>query len=135
MLISYSVLQAQTDIEQITASRKASNKAIKALDFNLSNTFLTDDVLITTGNGTLLVGKEALITYINNNGTNTMYFVRTPNEIDVNSTRGLSWESGTWQGFDINKGNKVIVHGKYSAMWTKASGKWLIKSQLFVTLE
>lgn len=135
ILISFSSLYAQSDIEQIIVNRNASNKAIKALDFNLSNTFLTDDVLITTGSGTQLVGKEALITYINKNGTNTMYFVRTPDEIQVNKARGLAWESGTWKGFDINEEGKVIVHGKYSAMWTKASGKWLIKSQLFVTLE
>ena len=128
-------LNAQSDIEQISANRSASNKAIKSLDFNLSNTFLTDDVLITTGSGTQLVGKEALITYINRGGTNTMYFVRTPDEIQVNTTGGLAWESGNWEGFDINEEGKVIVHGKYSAMWTKVSGKWLIKSQLFVTLE
>lgn len=135
ILISINGLNAQSDIEQIIVNRNASNKAIKALDFNLSNTFLTDDVLITTGSGTQLVGKEALLTYINSSKTNTMYFVRTPDEIEVNNSRELAWESGTWKGFDINEKGKIIVHGKYSAMWTKASGKWLIKSQLFVTLE
>jgi hypothetical protein len=135
ILISCSSLYAQSDIEQIIMNRNASNKAIKALDFNLSNTFLTDDTLLTTGSGTLLVGKEALITYINSNVANTMYFVRTPNEINVNTSRGLAWESGNWKGYNLNETDKVVVHGKYSAMWTKTSGKWLIKSQLFVTLE
>jgi len=136
MLISCSSLFAQSDIEQIISVRNASNKAIKAFDNALSSSFLTDDILITTGAGTLLTGKKALNTYINNsNGANTMYFVRTPDEINVNTSRELAWESGIWKGYDINKSDNVIVHGKYSAMWTKASGKWLIKSQLFVTLE
>ena len=136
IFISCSTLFAQSDIEQIISVRNASNKAIKAFDNVLSSSFLTDDILITTGAGTLLTGKEALNTYINNsNGANTMYFVRTPDEINVNTSRGLAWESGIWKGYDINKSDRVIVQGKYSAMWTKASGKWLIKSQLFVTLE
>lgn len=136
IFISCSTLFAQSDIEQIISVRNASNKAIKAFDNALSSSFLTDDILITTGAGTLLTGKKALNTYINNsNGANTMYFVRTPDEINVNTSRGLAWESGIWKGYDINKSDRVIVQGKYSAMWTKASGKWLIKSQLFVTLE
>ena len=135
-LISCSSLFAQSDIEQIISVRNASNKAIKAFDNVLNSSFQTDDILITTGSGTLLTGKEALNTYINNSkGANTMYFERTPDEIQVNTTKGLAWESGIWKGYDINKSDRVIVQGKYSAMWTKASGKWLIKSQLFVTLE
>ncbi len=135
ILFSITNIAAQSEIEQIIINRNASNEALKSLDLNLSNTYLTDDTLITTGSGVLLVGKEALIAYVNNSGTSTMYFVRTPDEIDVNTTRGLAWESGIWKGYDLKKANNLIVHGKYSAMWTKASGKWLIKSQLFVTLE
>lgn len=53
---------------------------------------------------------------------------------NVNVKKGLAWESGTWNGYDPEKGDVTIVNGHYSAMWTKTSGVWKIKSQLFVTL-
>ena len=133
-LISISQVNAQTDIEQITKFRNASNEALKSLDNEQSYTFLTDDVMITTGNGTLINGKEELRKYVNKFDDNAMYWIRTTDELEVNMERGLAWESGIWKGYDLKKGSNPIVSGKYSAMWTKSSGQWLIKSQLFVTL-
>lgn len=128
-------LEAQSEMKQILKQREASNKAIKDLDHELSYTFLTEDVLITTGNGTLLKGKAELIDYVNQAKDSKMYWIRTAEEVDVNTKTGLAWEKGTWQGFDPEKGRKSVVQGKYSAMWTKSSGSWLIKSQLFVSLK
>lgn len=134
LFISCTQVNAQTDKEQIIKVRNASNEALKSLDNELSYTFLTDDVMITTGNGTLINGKEEFRKYDNEYEDNTMYWIRLADELEVNMERGLAWESGTWKGYDLKKGGKPIVNGKYSAMWTKSSGKWLIKSQLFVTL-
>jgi len=133
-LISITQVNAQTDIAQILKVRNASNEALKSLDNELSYTFLTDDVMITTGNGTLINGKEEFRKYDNEFDNNTMYWIRTADELEVNMERGLAWESGIWKGYDLKKVSNPIVNGKYSAMWTKASGEWLIKSQLFVTL-
>lgn len=135
MVLGSAQLKAQTDIEQIAIARNASNAALKSYDIELLYTFLTDDVLITTGNGTLLNGKEELKAYIMSFGVNKMYWIRTSNEIEINNERGLAWESGTWKGYDPEKSSKAIASGKYSAMWTKESGVWLIKSQLFVTID
>ena len=63
-----------------------------------------------------------------------MYWIRDTKDIIINTKRGLAWETGVWNGYDPEKGEDSIVNGNYSAMWTKASGKWRIKSQLFVTL-
>ncbi len=128
-------LDAQTNKDQIQALRSASNQALKSYDLPKILSYLTDDVLITTGSGTLLTSKNALKHYILDAGASKMYWVRTPTEIVVNEKRGLAWENGTWKGYDPETGNDAIVGGNYSAMWTKASGEWLIKSQLFVTLE
>ncbi|MBX2945409.1 MAG: nuclear transport factor 2 family protein [Cyclobacteriaceae bacterium] len=95
---------------------------------------LTDDVLITTGNGTLIQGKENLKTYISKASGPKMYWVRTPIEIEVNNKLGLAWETGTWKGYS-ESGEKSVTGGKYSAHWSKIEGVWKIKSQLFVTLE
>ena len=135
LLVSYNHAVAQSDLEQIIAIRNTSNDALKALDHELVYSTLTDDVLITTGNGTLLCGKDALRNYVSSFDESTMYWIRTADEIEVNLDRGLAWESGVWQGFDPEQGQESIVAGKYSAMWSKASGKWLIRSQLFVRLD
>ena len=134
-LTSFTQVYAQTDIEQIIKIRNASNDALKSVDNELNYTFLTDDIMITTGNGTLINGKEEYRKYDNKFDGNSMYWIRTADEIEVNIERGLAWESGIWKGYDLKKGRNSVVNGKYSAMWSKSSGQWLIKSQLFVTLE
>jgi ketosteroid isomerase-like protein len=126
---------AQQDEQTIRKIREASNNALRVYDNDLVLSFLTEDVLTTTGNGTLLAGKDALRNYILAAGESKMYWIRTTHEVDVNEDKGLAWETGTWKGYDPEQGEEAIIGGKYSAQWTKASGKWLIKSQLFVSLE
>lgn len=128
-------LFSQTDEEQISAIRNASNSALKSHDNQEVLSYLTDDVLTTTGNGTLLCGKEELEKYILNGGKSRMYWIRDSKEIIVYTKRGLAWESGIWNGYDPEKSNYSIINGNYSAMWTKESGIWKIKSQLFVTTD
>lgn len=134
-LILNSALFAQTDKEQIASNRKASNYALKVYDHQKVLSYLTDDVLITTGNGTLLCGKEELQAYIKQGGDSKMYWVRDAQEIVVNADRGLAWERGVWHGYDPEKSTDAVINGNYSAMWVKESATWKIKSQLFVTLQ
>ena len=44
-------------------------------------------------------------------------------------------EQGTWQRYDSQKDPDPVVGGNYAAMWVREGKTWLIKSQLFVTLE
>ena len=135
LLLSGPVLFAQSDETRIRAVREASNQALKAYDTTAELSFLTEDVLITTGNGTLLAGKEALRNYIGALGESKMYWVRTPDHIEVHEANGLAWETGTWKGYDPERGEAAVVGGRYAAQWTRASGTWKIKSELFVALE
>ncbi|NVJ85101.1 MAG: nuclear transport factor 2 family protein [Algoriphagus sp.] len=123
----------ESEKSQILAQRAKSNAALRAFDEPLNATFLTDDVLITTGAGTLISGKEALMGYIQEASGPRMYWVRTPDEIIVNPETQLAWESGTWKGY-FEDSDDPVVGGNYAAQWTKKSGTWLIQSQLFVTL-
>jgi len=132
-MIQSDLYAQESEIKQIRDQREASNKALRNFDEKLNSTFLTDDVLITTGAGTLLSGKAELIEYINNANGQKMYWVRTATEVIVNSESQLAWEEGTWEGFNENS-TTPIVAGNYAAQWTKKSGIWLIQSQLFVTL-
>ena len=122
------------DIVEIREQRNASNEALRKFDEELNATFSTEDALITTGAGTLIAGKEALSAYIKSQKGPKMYWVRTPDEVIVNPKTKLAWETGTWKGY-LEDSDEAVVGGKYSAQWTKASGTWLIQSQLFVTLE
>jgi ketosteroid isomerase-like protein len=130
-----SALYSQTDKEQILGIRNASNLALKSYEKEEVMSYLTDDVLTTTGNGTLLSGKKELEKYILDGGKSKMYWVREAKEIIVNEKRGLAWENGIWNGYSPAKGEDSIINGNYSAMWTKESGIWKIKSQLFVTID
>lgn len=135
ILFLTSELYSQTDKEQILAIRNASNLALKSFENEEVLSYLTDDVLTTTGNGALLSGKKELEKYILDGGKSKMYWVREAKEIIVIEKRGLAWENGIWNGYNPEKGEDSIVYGNYSAMWTKESGIWKIKSQLFVTLD
>ena len=119
--------------EQIRQLRAASNRAMKAYDHEKVLSFLTEDVLTTTGNGTMLTGKQALAEYIEKSAGSEMYFVRTPGQIQTGPER--AWEQGTWKGYDPQKGPDPVVGGNYAAMWIREGDAWLIKSQLFVTLD
>lgn len=130
-------LYAQTSEEQIRIVREASNAALKALDEEANFEFLTDNVLITTGNGSLISGKDELRSYIAAaSDAQPMYWVRIPGEIRVNEERGLAWETGVWNGYDADdqNGKTPLFRGNYAAQWIRVSGEWKIQSQLFVTL-
>lgn len=133
LVITFSYAQ-EAEMSQILAQRQASNQALRAFDEELEATFSTQDAFITTGAGTLIAGKEALDAYIKSQEGPRMYWIRTPDEVLVNPKTMLAWETGTWKGY-LEGADEAVVGGKYSAQWTKASGTWLIQSQLFVTLE
>ncbi|MGB5652907.1 MAG: nuclear transport factor 2 family protein [Robiginitalea sp.] len=128
-------LQSQSEVSKIQSLRQASNLALKAYDTEQVLSFLTEDVLTTTGAGTLLSGKDALRRYIDDAPDSKMYWVRTPSEIVVNEPSNLAWETGSWKGYNPAVGSDPVIGGRYSAQWTRKSGVWKIASQLFVTLE
>ncbi len=130
-------LFAQSAEEKIRSVREASNAALKALDEEANFQFLADDVLITTGAGTLLSGKDELKAYIESaTDAPPMFWVRTPAEIIVNEERGLAWETGFWHGYYADDKNEEspVFHGNYAAQWIHQYGEWKIQSQLFVML-
>jgi len=114
-LIFTSELFSQTNEEQISAIRNASNSALKSYDTQEVLSYLTDDVLTTTGNGTLLCGKDELQKYLIDGGKSRMYWIRDTKEIIVHTKRGLAWESGVWNGYDPEKSNNCISGIKTTA--------------------
>jgi ketosteroid isomerase-like protein len=134
LIVSFAV-QAQPDKNEILRLRNAYNTALKNYDHELSLSFLTDGVLSTISNGTLIQGKQNLREYIRNSSGTKMYWVRTPKEIDVNTDLGLAWETGSWKGYAAGSDEKSVTGGKYSAQWIKVNGAWKVNAELFVKLE
>ncbi len=139
LIIGVSVqVNAQDSKIEIRDLREASNEALKNMDDGAYLNFLMDDVLITTGVGTVLSGKQALIEYIENSPNDApMYWLRIAEVITVNEEAGLAWERGNWGGFheDDTDSEFPVVQGKYAAQWKKVDDTWKIQSQLFVTLD
>jgi phage terminase large subunit-like protein len=123
------------DALEILTRRQASNDALKAHDMERELLLMTDSVQITVSNGTLIKGKALLKEYITSVPDAGMYWVRTPDEIEVNAVQGLAWESGTWKGYRSEETPEPVVGGKYAAQWTKKNGTWKINSELFVLLK
>ena len=128
-------VKAQNDKDDILRIRNTYNAALKNYDNQLSLSFMTDGILTTISNGTLIQGKENLREYIKSKSATKMYWVLTPDEIEVNVELGLGWEAGTWKGYTPESGQKSVTGGKYSAQWIKVGGVWKINSELFVKLE
>lgn len=133
LVITFSHAQ-ESEVSLILGQREASNKALRAFDHELNATYSTEDAFITTGLGVLISGNDEQESYLKSLKGPKIYWIRTPDEVIVNPKTKLAWETGTWKGYHEDS-DKPVVGGKYSAQWTKASGTWLIRSQLFVTLE
>lgn len=54
--------------------------------------------------------------------------------MEIDASQLLGFESGTWVGEWTTPAGPLRTGGRYSASWSKASGSWKIRSELFVTL-
>lgn len=126
----------QAEKQSVIENRKRSNLAIKRHQIEGITEHLADDMAITTGNGTVIIGKDSLVNYLQVlfDRNDDLFFVREPETITLDQTCSRAWEQGTWAGFRPNTPDWENVGGNYSAMWVKIEGAWKIKSQLFVAL-
>ena len=122
--------------QSILQIRKLSNQAIKAHNIEDLAKYLTDDITITTGNGTIIHGKDSLRNYLSTVFRNNkdLYFIRETTVIKINSTEDRAWETGQWKGLRSASPGQADIGGRYSAMWVKRKNLWKIKSELFVQL-
>jgi ketosteroid isomerase-like protein len=128
-------ISAQTnndDIAVIKSYRASSNAAIEKHDVNGISKFWLDDFVQVIGRGTYETGKENIAaswkTLFDSNAQ--VSYVRNPEEIIISDNDTLAWESGKWIGIHTySKG------GNYAAMWIKRNGVWMLKAELYVSLE
>src|SRR5262249_40659252 len=99
--------------------------------------YWTDDVTICRGLGIQLAGKEAyrkLFAQDDPVSKDVIVYERVPSGIEASSTWPLAFETGIWKGHLGSISGATVIQGRYSAQWVKRSGRWLIRSEVFVAL-
>lgn len=117
-------------IENIKQSRLESNTAILRQDVPGIAKFWMDDIIVISGEGGQYIGKKLLIKVFREMFVSEPpVFERIPSAITIGDSGILAWETGIWNY------KTASFRGNYSAMWRLINGKWLIQSELFVSLD
>lgn len=121
----------------IARIRAVSNAGLAAHHADQAAALLEPEVNITAGSGAVLSGRDTVRQkFADQFGKQPdLIYVRTPTSITPSSTLPLAAEHGTWVGRWTEAGKVVELRGDYLAMWRQTAGTWLIRSELFVTLE
>ncbi|MDQ2947054.1 MAG: nuclear transport factor 2 family protein [Acidobacteriota bacterium] len=120
------------DAALIRTARRAQNVAFARRDFASAAQTWTNDVSIRTGLGSTITGRAAYLRAFADDSV--MDYERTPTEVVISKRWPLAYETGTWVG-RAHADTATRVSGRYAAQWVKADGAWLIRSEVFVTLE
>jgi hypothetical protein len=91
-----------------------------------------DDFVQVIGRGTYQTGKQNITDSWKElfNSNPQIAHVRTPKEIIISDNDTMAWESGRWTGI-----HSYSKSGNYSVMWIKRNEVWMLKAELFVSLE
>lgn len=120
----------ERDESYIREARAVSNAAIAKRDVEMAAQYWMKDIMVISGEGNQYSGRNTLIkTFKKMFESSASVFERLPSEIIVGHSGILAWETGSWEYLTER------MHGNYSAMWRKANGRWLIQSELFVSLD
>ena len=119
----------EIDEAQIRNARTASNKAIANQDAEEAARYWMKDIVVISGEGGQYAGRNTLQSVFKRIfESSAAVFERLPAEVILAKSGVLAWETGSWKYLNED------AWGNYSAMWRKINGKWLIQSELFVSL-
>ena len=125
--------QTSREAAAVRSARSAQNTAIAARDLDRASSYWTDDVVIRSGLGRVVQGRDAYRAAMA--ADSATVFRREPDRVDVsgNDRWPLAFESGTWTGSAARDG-RPLIRGRYAAQWIKRDGSWLIRAEVFVAL-
>ena len=121
LLVFLLLLSCEAEEQELTALsetaktildiRRASNEAIESGDLNAIASFWENDVLISTGAGTLLAGREEVKAYLGAVFAKTpdIVFVRITKDIQENLQTQMAWEEGEWKGYLKSKPEEILL--------------------------
>jgi uncharacterized protein (TIGR02246 family) len=121
-----------TPEDAIRARRRLTNKLIAAHDAARLAPFFAADARLIGGEGGLLLGREAILAAFAGQFADPTFidYVRTPQTVEIDHNGARAAEAGEWLAHWRGGG----MSGRYMAAWRKATGQWVIESELYVTL-
>ena len=118
--------------DAIRARRRLTNKLIAAHDAARLAPFFAPDARLIGGEGGLLMGRESILQAFARQFVDPDFidYVRTPATVEIDHKGDRAAEAGDWVAHWKGGG----MSGRYMAAWRKATGQWVIESELYVTL-
>jgi ketosteroid isomerase-like protein len=118
--------------DAIRVRRKLTNKLIAAHDAARLRPFLAADVKLIVGDGDLILGAQAVIQAFASQFAEPGFvtYVRETEAVELDAAGARAAERGRWTG----RWKDREMGGAYLAVWRRATGQWVIESELYVTL-
>ena len=94
--------------------------------------FFVADVKRIVGDGGLILGVEDVVSAFAAQFAERDFidYVRQTVDVEIDAAGGRAAERGRWTGRWTDR----EMSGTYLAVWRKATGQWVIESELYVTL-
>jgi hypothetical protein len=117
----------------IRKERQASNEAFRQHNYDGISRHLVQAVTVVSASGQVLSDRDSVIRMLKRRFEQTpaMYYERIPVQVEIAASDTLAWENGRWSSYGLQKNSA----GKYSAVWCRRKGMWLIRSEIFVPLK
>ena len=136
MTCSVSLGAQEHDAALIQEARLRSNQAIADHDIDGILAELDSAYQATAGSGRFLRGRATMGEAFAAQFADfpDAVYVRSAESVEIADSRLLGFETGTWVGTWTTPAGPLRTGGRYSASWSKGSGAWRLRSELFVTL-
>ncbi|MBT8337603.1 MAG: nuclear transport factor 2 family protein [Gemmatimonadetes bacterium] len=129
--------QTMDSAQTIRDLRSQSNAALRSGDIDAFMASIDTDYVGTAGNGGHIRSHAELRALVDGVAANPrgLYFVRTPDELELDEAGGRAIEMGRWAGRETVAGAEQSAgQGRYTAYWRRVGGEWVIHAEVFVTL-
>ena len=130
--LSHAQANTKRDEATIRTTRDESNKAIARHDVDGLVKSMAPDFTCTLGRAVTITGRDAIYaSWKQLFASNAQVrYERIPSQITISKNDTLAWETGLWKAE-----HSYSAGGNYSAMWCKRNGVWMIRAELFVSME
>ncbi|RAK69049.1 DUF4440 domain-containing protein [Phenylobacterium kunshanense] len=118
--------------DAIRARRKLTNKLIAAHEAARLRPFFIPDVKVIVGDGGLILGVDEVVAAFAAQFAEPEFiaYVRETDDVEIDANGARAAERGRWTGRWTDR----EMGGSYLAVWRKATGQWVLESELYVTL-
>ncbi|HEY0650674.1 YybH family protein [Phenylobacterium sp.] len=118
--------------DAVRARRRLTNKLIAGHEAQRLRPFFAPDVKLIVGDGDLILGADAVIQAFAGQFAEPGFvtYVRETEVVELDAAGARAAEHGRWTG----RWKDREMGGAYLAVWRKATGQWVIETELYVTL-